>query len=143
MQAYEAYKKRREEEREAYKMKFYPSQLQNFGNTSLPKETKSVGGQSYPSWAEAQEEYMARANRDKSKLAEGSSDEFTTPTFAQLPAKYQQAFEVLKKKRAEEFEVLKKKMEEEDNAKLEKDLQDIINSSRPCSNQVKPSATAR
>ena len=44
VQAYEAYKKRREEEREAYKMKFYPSQLQNFGNTSLPKATESAGG---------------------------------------------------------------------------------------------------
>ena len=27
-----------------------PTQLQNFGNISLPKESKSVGGQFYPDW---------------------------------------------------------------------------------------------
>ena len=126
VQAYEAYKKRREEEREAYKMKFYPSQLQNFGNTSLPKETKSVRGQSCP--------------------ADDSTSEFTTPTFEELPKEYHQAYEVLKKKRAEEFEVLKKKLEEENmqefHAKLEKDLQ-YVKSLPPCNNNVEPSTTTR
>ena len=27
-----------------------PTQLQNFGNISLPKESKSIGGQPYPDW---------------------------------------------------------------------------------------------
>ena len=27
-----------------------PTQLQNFGNISLPKESKSIGGQLYPDW---------------------------------------------------------------------------------------------
>ena len=27
-----------------------PTQLQNFGNISLPKESKGIGGQAYPDW---------------------------------------------------------------------------------------------
>ena len=38
-----------------------PTQLQNFGNTrvSLPKESKSIGGQSYPEWAEIEKNLKA------------------------------------------------------------------------------------
>ena len=119
IQAYEAYKKRREEEREQFKIKFYPSQLQSFGN-ALPKETKNIGGQSCS--------------------AEDSTDEFTTPTFEELPIEYRQAYEEFSKKRAKEFEALRKKQEEEDskafNAMLEKDLQDIIKSTPLLDNQV-------
>jgi hypothetical protein len=43
IQAYEAYKKR-SAEHQSYKTRVSPSQLQIFGNTSLPKETPSVGG---------------------------------------------------------------------------------------------------
>ena len=44
IQAYEAYKKRSEER----KIKFSPSQIQSFGNTSLPKETSIIRAQSCP-----------------------------------------------------------------------------------------------
>ena len=40
IQAYEAYKKRNDER----KIKFSPSQIQSFGDTSLPKETSKIGG---------------------------------------------------------------------------------------------------
>jgi hypothetical protein len=43
--AYESYKKKREEERQACNVRFCPSQLQRFGNTSLPKEKTSIRGQ--------------------------------------------------------------------------------------------------
>ena len=38
-----------------------PVQLQNFGNTrvSLPKESRSIGGQSYPEWAEIEKKLKA------------------------------------------------------------------------------------
>jgi len=125
IQAYEAYNKKREEERKAYNIRFSHTHLQNFGNP-WPKETESVGGQAYPSWAEAKEKFMAHTNKDKPKLAGSSSDEFTTPTFEELPEEYRQAYEVLKKKRREEIEALRKKREEEDmrefHANLEKDL---------------------
>ena len=43
IQAYESYKKEREEEREQFKINFYSSQSQSFGN-ARPKETKNIGG---------------------------------------------------------------------------------------------------
>ena len=46
--AYESYKKKREEERQACNIRFCPSQLQSFGNTSLSKEKISIRGQSCP-----------------------------------------------------------------------------------------------
>ena len=46
IQDYEEYNKKREEERKANNIRFSPSQLLSFGNSTLPKETKSIGGQS-------------------------------------------------------------------------------------------------
>ena len=112
IRAYEAYKKR-SEERISHKTKVPPSQFHNFGSTSLPKEAKSNGGQSSPSWAESKEEYMARMNEVKLKFAGNGTDEFSTPTLEELPIEYQQIYEALKKKREEEFERLKKQHEEE------------------------------
>ena len=38
-----------------------PIQLQSFGNTqvSMPKESKSIGGQSYPEWAAIEKKLKA------------------------------------------------------------------------------------
>ena len=51
-----------------------PTQLQSFGNTHvpLPKESKSIGGQSYPKWAEIEKKIKANftARRQKQKETE-------------------------------------------------------------------------
>jgi hypothetical protein len=134
IKAYEAYKKR-SAERKSYKTRVSPSQLQSFGNTSLPKETKSIGGQSCP----------AEVNADN------------VITFDDLSEEQRQVYEVLKKRRKEEFKELKKKLEkkheEEDLQEflvsLKKDHQDNITQVGeikcllPRSNQVKPSAIPR
>ena len=142
IQAYEAYQKRREEERKQFEIKFSPLQI-SFGN-ALPKETKNIGGQSCP--------------------IEDSTDDFATPTLEELPTEYRQAYETLKKKRAEEFEALEKKLKEEHeanrrkleeeglhmfHAELKKDPQENITlvgeikSSLMCCNQVKPHVKPR
>ena len=43
--SYESYKKKREEERQACNVRFFPSQLQRFDNTTLPKEKTSIKAQ--------------------------------------------------------------------------------------------------
>jgi hypothetical protein len=157
IQAYEAYKKRREEERQAFNIKFCPAQLPDFGDTSLPKETEHIGGQTYPSWAEAKAKFMAHTKKVKPMLTGNNVGDFTTPTFEELPAEYRQAYEVLRMRRNEEFEdhkrKLDKKYEEEDLheflASLKKDHQDNITqvekikSLPPCSEQVEPSAKSK
>ena len=94
IQAYEAYNKKREEERKANKIRFSPSRLQSFGNTTLPKETKSIGGQACP----------VDVNADNDI------------TFDDLSEEHRQIFEALKKKRKEEFDALEKKLKEEHEA---------------------------
>jgi hypothetical protein len=105
IQAYEAYKKRIAEH-QSYETRVSPSQLQSFSNTSLPKETPSVGGQAYPSWAEAEEKYLARTNNVKPKPIEKNVDNIIT--FDDLSNEQRQAYEVLRKKRREESEARRK-----------------------------------
>src|SRR3954470_20429478 len=85
-------------------MLYTPIQLQSFDNTqiSMPKESESIGGQSYPSWEEFKEKYMARMNKVKPNLAGNSADNFTTPTLEELPTEYRQAYKTIEKKREEE-----------------------------------------
>ena len=132
IQAYEAYKKRREEEREKYKIKCHPPQLQSFGNTSMPKETKIIGG--------------------KSCSAEVNAD--NTITFDDLSVEHRQVFEEFRRKRNEEFEAIKKKrMEKHEEeflqeflANLKKDREENITPAEEiklplsCSNQFESSA---
>jgi hypothetical protein len=103
--AYESYKKKHEEERQACNVRFCPSQLQRFGNTSLPNEKKSIRAQ----------QCQTEVNADK------------VITFDDLSKEQRQFYEVLKNKRKEEFEVLENKLKEEHKAykkKLEEeDLQ--------------------
>ena len=49
-----------------------PTQLQNFGNTrvSLPKKSKSIGGQSYPEWAEIEKKLKANFAARRQKQTE-------------------------------------------------------------------------
>ncbi|KAK1678547.1 hypothetical protein QYE76_039395 [Lolium multiflorum] len=97
--AYESYKKKREEERQANNIRFCPSQLQSFGNTSLPKERKtSIRGQ----------QCLAEVNANK------------VITFDDLSEEQRQGYEVLKNKRKEEFEVLENKLKEEHKAYMKK-----------------------
>jgi phosphorylcholine metabolism protein LicD len=81
-----------------------PAQLWNFGSiqVSFPNESRNAGEQAYPSWAEAKAKYMARINEVKPKPAEDNNNEYTTPTFDELPIEHRQAYEVIKKKREEE-----------------------------------------
>jgi hypothetical protein len=129
--------------------------LQSFSNTSLPKETQSGGGQAYPSWAEAEEKYLARTNNVKPKPIEKNADNIVT--FDDLSDEQHQRDEVLRKNRKEEFEAMKKKLmkkyEEEDLqeflASLKKHRQENVTevgelkSSSPCSDQVELSANLR
>jgi hypothetical protein len=73
--AYESYKKKREEERKACNIRFCPSQLQCFSNTSLPKEKTSIRAQ----------QCQAEVNVDK------------VITFDDLSEEQHQCYEVLKK----------------------------------------------
>ena len=73
--AYESYKKKREEERQACNIRFCPSQLQSFGNTSLPKEKISIIGQ----------QCLAEFNANK------------VITFDDLSEEQRQGYEVLKR----------------------------------------------
>ena len=128
IQAYEAYKKRSEER----KIKFSPSQIQSFGNTSLPKETSIIGGKSCP--------------------AEDNAD--NTTTFDDLSVEHRQVFEEFRRKRNEEFEAIKKKrMEKHEEeflqeflANLKKDREENITPAEEiklplsCSNQFETSA---
>jgi hypothetical protein len=154
IQAYEAYKKRIAEH-QSYETRVSPSQLQSFSNTSLPKETPSVGGQAYPSWAEAEEKYLARTNNVKPKPIEKNVDNIIT--FDDLSNEQRQAYEVLRKKRREESEARRKKLEkkyeeealQEFLASLQKGQQDNITqvgeirSPPPRSDQIEPSAKLR
>jgi hypothetical protein len=49
-----------------------PTQLQSFGNTrvSLPKESKSIGGQSYPEWAEIEKKIKTNFAARRQKQTE-------------------------------------------------------------------------
>jgi hypothetical protein len=111
--------------------------LWNFGSiqVSFPNESRNAGEQAYPSWAEAKAKYMAHINEVKPKPAEDNNNEYTTPTFDELPIEHRQAYEVLKKKREEEHL-------QEFLTSLNKDCQDNTTqvgdtkSPPPCSDQV-------
>jgi hypothetical protein len=79
---------------------------------------------------------MAHTNEDKPKPAEDNKNEYTTPTFNELPIEHRQAYEVLKRKREEEHL-------QEFFASLNKDRQDnttqVGEIKSPCSDQVEPS----
>jgi hypothetical protein len=120
-----------------------PAQLQNFGSiqVSLPKESKNVEGQAYLSWAEAKAKFMARTNREKPKILEDNNNDYTTPTFDELPTENRQAYEIIKKKREE-------KHLQECLANLNKDRQDKFTQvgeikSPPRGDQVEPSTKLR
>jgi hypothetical protein len=46
----------------------------------MPNKSKSIGGQAYPSWAEAKAKSMARTNKVKPRLAGNSVSDFTMLT---------------------------------------------------------------
>jgi hypothetical protein len=105
----------------------------------LPKEFENVGGQAYPSWAEAKAKFMAHTNKVKPKIIEDNNNYYTMSTFDELPIEHCQAYEILKKKHEEEYL-------QEFLSYLKKDRQykvtpvGEIKSPLPHNDQVEPSA---
>jgi hypothetical protein len=64
----------------------------------LPKESKNVGGQAYPSWAEAKAKFMAHTNKVKPKIIEDNNNDYTMSTFDELPIEHCQAYEIYSRK---------------------------------------------